>query len=149
MRRGAFKGHPPYNVNGEGGRKRKYSVEDIERFADDLLVWIKQEENYWLKDFCLEKDIDPDNMSIWARENEKFEEVYKLAKGYQESKIFKGSMNESFNCGMSKFALINCHGWVDKTESKLSGDQNSPLAFILNSVSNSSKDLVNDSNSFT
>jgi len=145
MSRGAPKGHAPYNVNGEGGRKRKYSAEDIERFADDLLIWIKQEGNYWVKDFCLENDIDPDYMSIWARENEKFEEVYKLAKGLQESKIFKGAMCESFNSGMSKFALINCHGWADKTESKISGDQSSPLAFILKNVSNTSKDLVNDS----
>lgn len=88
-------------------------------------------------------------MSIWAKENEKFCDIYKIAKAFQESKILKGAMCESFNSGMSKFALINCHGWVDKTESKISGDQNSPLAFILNSVSNTSKDLVNDSNSIT
>lgn len=145
MTRGAPKGHAPYNVNGEGGRPRKYSAEDVERFADDLLIWIKNEDNFWLKDFCLERDIDPDYMSIWARENEKFEGVYKLAKSYQESKIFKGAMHDTFNSSMSKFALMNCHGWADKSESKISGDQLSPLAFILNSVNDTSKDLVNDS----
>ena len=66
----APKGHEPYNELGEGGRPRKYSTEDIERFADELLIWIKIDTNFWLKDFCLEKGIDPRLMSEWAKENE-------------------------------------------------------------------------------
>lgn len=139
---GAPRGHQAYNVNGEGGRPRKYSTKDVERFADELLSWIKLEGNFWMKDFCLERDIDPDYMSIWAKENEKFGEVYKLAKAFQESKIFKGAIHETFNSGMSKFALINCHGWVDKTESKMTGDAANPLAFLLQQADGKSKDLV-------
>ncbi|WP_068469954.1 terminase small subunit [Candidatus Protochlamydia phocaeensis] len=138
----APKNHPPYPGCETGGRPRRYSKEDIERFADELIIWMKKESNFWLKDFCLERDIDPDFMAEWAKENKKFNGAYKLAKGIQESRIFKGAMMETFNTGMSKFALMNCHGWADKQESKISGDASNPLAFVLNSIDGQSKDLV-------
>ena len=134
--------HPPYNQNGEGGRPRRYSTEDVEKFADELIDWMKNDSRFWLKDFCLERDIDPDFMAEWARENEKFNGAYKLAKGLQESRIFKGSMKEIFSGSMSKFALMNCHGWADKTESKISGDAVNPLAFILQNVDGTTKELI-------
>jgi DNA-packaging protein gp3 len=134
--------HPPYSGCETGGRPRKYSTQDIERFADELLVWIKKESNFWLKDFCLEQGIDPNYMHEWAKENEKFGCAYSLSKSFQESRIFKGAMLDTFNTGMSKFALVNNHGWADKTEAKISGDAVNPLAFILQSVDGSSKDLI-------
>jgi hypothetical protein len=138
------KGHEPYNKNGEGGRPRKYSTEDIERFADELLVWIKCESHFWIKDFCLERSIDPNYMHEWAKENERFRCAYDLSKSFQESRIFKGAMIDNFNSGMSKFALINNHGWADKTEAKISGDGVNPLAFLLQKADGQSKDLVNE-----
>lgn len=140
----APKNHSPYPGCETGGRPRRYSTEDIEKYADELIEWMKIESRFWFKDFCLEKDIDPDLMSEWARENEKFSGAYKLAKGLQESRIFKGSMLDTFNSGMSKFALMNCHGWADKTESKISGDAINPLAFILQNVDGTTKELVSN-----
>lgn len=134
----APKGHEPYPGCETGGRPRKYSTEDIERFADELLVWIKCESHFWIKDFCLERMIDPKYMSEWANENEKFREAWSLAKSFQESRIFKGSMIDNYNAGMSKFALINNHGWIEKSESKISGDAVNPLAFILKNVDGTS-----------
>src|SRR5271154_5298320 len=95
-------GHAAYPGCESGGRPRRYSIQDIERLADELVIWMKDDSNFWFKDFCLERDIDPDFMSKWAQENEKFNGAYKLAKGLQESRIFKGSMREEFNPGMSK-----------------------------------------------
>lgn len=143
----APKGHSPYAGCETGGRPRRYSTEDIEKYANELIEWMKDESRFWLKDFCLERDIDPDFMSEWSRENEKFNGAYKLAKGLQESRIFKGSMVEIFNSGMSKFALMNCHGWADKQESKISGDTGNPLSFVLQSVDGSTKELVNETES--
>lgn len=140
----APKKHKPYNTQGEGGRPRRYSTEDIERYADELLKWIKNESNFWVKDFCLERDIDPDFMAEWAKENQRFNGAYRLAKHFQESRIFKGSMLDQYNSAMSKFALTNNHGWTDKTETKLSGDAVSPLSFILKEVDGTSKELVNE-----
>jgi len=140
----APKGHPNYDVEGKAGRPKKYTPEVIERFADELLIWIKNEGNFWVKDFCLERGIDPDYMSEWARENERFAGAYKTAKAFQESRIFKGSMLSAFNPTMSKFALINNHGWADKTETKVSGDAVNPLTFLLQKADGESKDLVNE-----
>lgn len=131
-------------VGNNGGRPRLYSDEDIERFAKELLVWMENESHFWLKDFCIERGIDPDFMAEWARENIEFNGAYKLAKAMQESRIFKGAMIDSYNVTMSKFALINNHGWADKTEAKISGDVVNPLALILQSVDGTSKELVND-----
>lgn len=140
----APQGHPPYPGCETGGRPRKYSTTDIERYANDLLLWIKDDSNFWLKDFCLEREIDPDFMAEWAKENEKFSGAYKLAKAYQESRIFKGAMLEAYNITMSKFALINNHGWADKQETRLSGDAANPLAFLLQKADGETKDLVDD-----
>ena len=140
----APKGHPPYPGCETGGRPPKYSTEDIERFADEFLQWMKNPQNFWIKDFCLERDIDPDYMADWAKQNEKFSGAYKIAKGFQESRIFKGSMMSAYNGGMAKFALMNCHGWSEKQDTKLSGDPVNPLACLLKEVNGTSKDLVND-----
>lgn len=138
----APKGHKPYKGSEMGGRPRRYSKEDIEKYADELVEWMKDESRFWFKDFCLERGIDPDLMAEWARENEKFNGAYKHAKSLQESRIFKGSMLSVFNSGMSKFALMNCHGWADKQEAKLSGDAVNPLSFILQNVDGATKELV-------
>lgn len=135
--------HAPYPGCETGGRPRKYTAEQIDKFADELLIWIKNEGNFWLKDFCLEKEIDPRLMTEWADKSQKFSEAYALAKAYQESRIFKGSMLDTFNSTMSKFALINNHGWADKTETKISGDAINPLACILQEVDGTTKRLVN------
>jgi len=97
-----------------------------------------------LKDFCLDNGIDPDLMSEWSKKNEVFNHSYKLVKGIQESRVVKGSMLESLNVTMSKFILMNCHGWSDKAEAKVSGDAVNPLAFLLQQADGKSKELVDE-----
>lgn len=140
----AVKGHKPYNTNGEGGRPNKFSDEDIDRFAAELLVWLKDPANIWFKDFCLERDIDPDCMSEWAKDNERFSGAYKLAKARQESRLVNGGLVEAYNGSIVKFVLANAHGWADKQESKVSGDAVNPLAFLLQSIDGSTKRLLKD-----
>lgn len=142
----ALAGHPPYNTQGEGGRPRKYSIEQIDAFADELLVWMKTPTNVWFKDFCLDRDIDPDLMSEWSVESERFGGAYKLAKARQESRLINGGLMNIYNGAIVKFVLGNAHGWVDKQETKLSGDAVNPLACVLNIIDGSTKDLIHDSN---
>src|SRR5271170_4983859 len=143
----APKGHTPYNKNGEGGRPRKFSQEDIEYHAEALLEWMKKSDSIWLKDYFLEHDIDPKYLSQWEAINERFAESSRVAKAYQESRIYNKAMTNTYNQKMSQFALTNNHGWVDKKETKLSGDAKNPLAFVLESDDGNSKDLVNDGTS--
>jgi len=139
----APKGHLPYPGCETGGRPVDFTEKDIEKFADELMEWIQHDENYWLKDFCLEKGLHSSNMHKWAKRSEKFRAAYETCKELQESKMFKGAMSERFNAGMSKFALMNNHGWADKQESKVSGDATNPLAFIYSNINGTTKDLIN------
>lgn len=132
--------HPPYAGCETGGRPKKYSTEDIEKFADELLLWMKIPTNVWFKDFCLDKDIDPDFMAEWADENEKFNGAYRLAKARQESRLVNGALTEVYNGSVAKFVLANVHNWTEKQETKIIGD---PLAFLVQKVDGGSKDLVN------
>lgn len=134
--------HLPYPGCETGGRPRKYDLSKINSFADELIAWMKIPTNVWFKDFCLDKDIDPDLMSEWAKESEKFSGAYKLAKARQESRLVNGGLMETYNGGIVKFVLANAHGWSDRQETKVSGDAVNPLAFLLQAVDGKTKDLV-------
>ncbi len=142
----APRGHEPYNTNGGdvGGRPRRYSQEDIERFAEELKIWLKVPENIWFKNFCLERDINPDLMSIWAEENDSFFGVLAQAKHVQEAKLVMGGLMNAYNSSIVKLVLGNKHGYSDRTETKVSGDAANPLAFLLQEADGESKDLVQD-----
>jgi len=141
---GAQKGHHPFNINGEGGRPSKYSSAEIDALADEFTAWFKEPSNVWFKDFCLERDINPDLMAEWAAENDRFSGAYKLAKHRQESKLINGGLLDSYNAGIVKFVLANAHGWSEKNEARVSGDAENQLAFILKMVDNTSRELVNE-----
>jgi hypothetical protein len=138
------KNHPPYPGCETGGRPRKYTDDEIETFADELIAWMKKPTNLWFKDFCLDKDIDPDCMSDWAKSSDKFSGAYRLAKARQESRLVNGGLMEAYNGGIVKFVLANAHGWSDRQETKVSGDATNPLAFLLHKADGKSKDLVNE-----
>lgn len=132
---GAPKGHAPYNVNGEGGRPLRFTDEEIEALAEEFLEWLDREENFWIKDFCLEKRLDPNYMHDWCERSERFRLAFIIGKNKQESKTYKGGLIGKFNSNIVKLALTNHHGWVEKHESKISGDAQNPLACIIEKIS--------------
>ncbi len=137
---GAPKGHPPYAGCETGGRPMKFTIQEIEAFADEFLIWLKNEENFWIKDFCLDKNINSDCMSEWCELSEKFRGAYLIGKQKQESKTYKGGLIGKFNSNIVKLALTNHHGWVEKHESKISGDAQNPLACIIEKISSKKSD---------
>lgn len=139
---GAPKGHPPYPGCEKGGRPRKYSPQDIEHFADEFLQWMERVSSIWYEDFCLEHDIDPDLLSEWSRENEKFSGVYRRAKVWQKNKLIRGGLLSEFNPSFTKFVMANTCGWTDKQQ--ISGDAANPLSFLLGSIDGKSKDLIDE-----
>lgn len=136
----APKGHAPYNKLGEGGRPYRFTDEEIEAFADEFLLWLDHEDNFWIKDFTLEKNINPDYMIDWCERSERFRRAYLIGKSKQESKTYKGGLVGKFNSNIVKLALTNHHGWVEKTENKISGDKDNPLACIIDRISSKPKD---------
>lgn len=141
----APKNHLPYPGCERGGRPRRFSTEDIESFADEFKKWLNDPSHVWFKDFCLDRDINPDLMSEWAEENEKFGGVYKLARHRQESRLVNGGLMNAYNGSIVKLVLSNAHGWkTDKVENKISGDAVNPLQFLLEKADGGSKEFVKD-----
>lgn len=140
----APKGHEPYNKDGEGGRPKKYTDEFIENEAEAFEKWIEKPNSPWFEDFANQRGYSPDYLSEWAKENKRFFGAYKRAQALQKSILIKGGLSNKFNPSFTKFVMSNTCGWSDRTESKISGNEQSPLAFILQSVDGTSKELVND-----
>lgn len=53
---------------------------DLAEEAKSLEEWSKKPESKYLGDWVLERDFDPDNVSLWARKNVPFSEALKKAK---------------------------------------------------------------------
>lgn len=141
----APKGHEDYaSPEEQTGRPVIYTPEFIDKMAIEFSEWLKNPMNVWFKDFALDRDLNPDLLSIWAKENERFSGVYQLAKHRQESRLINGGLINLYNGSIVKLVLSNAHGWSDKQESKLSGDAVNPLALILSRHDGQSKDLIND-----
>ncbi len=141
---GAPKGHPNYNTTNVYGRPMKFTIEEIEAFAIEFLDWLDDENNFWIKNFCLEKRINSDCMSEWCELSESFRGAYLIAKQKQEAKTYIGGLTGKFNSNIVKLALTNHHGWAERSETKISGDKENPLSCLLNQVSGKTKELIND-----
>lgn len=137
----APKGHPPYPGCETGGRPRKYTEEFLCELAEKLDVWIENENNLWIKYFFLDNKLDPEMADEFCSYNEKFRLSYKKSMKYQEGRMFNGALINKFNANITKFGLMNNHGWSEKSEQKISGDANNPL----NVLFNHSKELIDES----
>jgi hypothetical protein len=138
----APRGHAPYAGSETGGRPPKYTSEFIEKEADAFLEWMQKPDSIYYKNFCLERGYLPQRLSEFAEQNEKFAEVYARAKAWQEGKLVEGGLINVFNPGFTKFVMGNVCGWVDKQETKISGDAANPLQFLLEKADGTSKELV-------
>lgn len=128
----------------ESGRPRKWNDEAIEREADALEEWIIKPASPWFEDFALQRGYAPQRMSEFVKLNARFAEVYERAKAAQLSILVKGGITAKFNPSFTKFVMANVFGWYDKQESKISGDAENPLNFLLKQADGQSKDLVKD-----
>lgn len=140
----APKNHPPYEGCETGGRPTKYTQEFIEGEADAFVRWMQEPGNIYFKRFALDRGYHPQRLSEFAELNEKFSEVYKQAKAWQECCLAEGGLMGEFNGNFCKFVMGNVCGWADRTETKLSGDSVNPLAFVLKNVDGTSKELITD-----
>jgi DNA-packaging protein gp3 len=136
----APKGHKPYPGCEKGGRPTKYTPDFIEKEADAFLEWMDRLESIWYKDFALERGYNPELLSIWAKENQKFSQVYERSQHWQQSKLIKGGLLNEYNAGFTKFVMSNTCGWMEKQQ--ISGDAANPLQFLLEQADGASKELV-------
>jgi hypothetical protein len=137
----APKGHAPYPGCETGGRPKKYTKEFIEREADAFRDWMDDPKSIWYEQFAVKRGYDPNLLTIWAKENEKFSGIYKISQAWQKNKLIIGGLLSNFNSAIVKLVLANTIGWTDKQA--ISGDASSPLACIYMQIDGKTKDLVN------
>ncbi len=142
----APKGHEPYPGCEKGGRPKTYDQEFIENLADELLKWLEQGKFCWFERFALQKGINPDLLSKFASENEKFAGAYGQAKAHQRILLIEGGLMKKFNYNMAHLLLGHHYGIFEKKETHLTGDAANPLAFLMQQVDGKSRDLINGGN---
>jgi hypothetical protein len=139
----APKGHPPYNVNGEGGRPLKFTQEFIEKEADALEEWSKVPSNMFLSDFCHPRGYLAKKISEFEKDNERFREALIKFKEKQRDSLFKGGLSKKFNYNMCQLILGHAHGVYAKTEQSVNMTANVTTNSILE-LDGATKDIVND-----
>ena len=95
------------------GRPKKYDDEFISKELEALVEWMKDDNNFWLKDFSIERGYPYAYLSVWANENESFSNSLKKAHDIQETKLVKGGLSGKFNNAMAIFVLKNVAGYRD------------------------------------
>ena len=142
---GAPKGHEPYNTKGEGGRPVIYTEEFINKEADELLKWLKDEENKCLffDEFAYQRDYHRRRLNEFAEINERFSHAFEKAKEWQKFKLAKGALTRDYDSGFTKFIMARVCGpeWRDTKDINI--NSNGPVPPWIEEAEGKSKDLVN------
>jgi hypothetical protein len=59
------------------GRPREWQREEI---ADTMLIWARKDRSFSLNGFCAEFEIDPTKISLWAKQDGDFRNIYNIVK---------------------------------------------------------------------
>lgn len=138
----APKGHPYYNIYGQGGRPIKYNQEFIENEAYALYEWIYDKpENIFIERFAFDRGYSCKRVYDWIKVNERFLDVYELFKTKQKNAMFMGAISKKTNYQGCALVLSNGHGIVAKTEQKITGD---PLLSLLQDIDGTTADLIHE-----
>lgn len=97
------------------------------QFANDLLDWMNAEdENIFFDDFLFNvanpknygkrNRIYPDLIDYLCNKFSSFSDLLEVARKKQEIKLKKFGVFDKLNASMTKFTLINNHGWADSTK---------------------------------
>lgn len=144
----APKGHPPYNINGEGGRPKIYTKEFVDNEAEALNEWMrnstKEDSRLFIEDFCWTRNYHDTRIPEFVKISERFSHVYSMFKMRQKSALFKGGLSKKVAFPMCALILSNNHGIIPKSEQKITGDSVHPLHCIIDKIDGESKDLIYD-----
>ncbi len=139
---GAPKGHPAYNVNGEGGRPKKYTEEFIHKEANALEQWLQDKQNIFVEDFCFERGYHDSRIPEFVEVNKRFSAVYDMLKMKQRISLFKGGLNRKFAHPMCALVLSNYHNIHAKTETTVTNNNQDSLSSIIDDIDGNTKDLI-------
>jgi len=109
-------------------KKGTYDKAFCDAVADHLLVWMKDPQNIWFKDFSLEYGVSWKYLAYeLIKKSEKLKTALDIARQMQESKLVKAGFDAK-NPAFYIFSLKNVAGWRDVVdESEDQSDQLLPF----------------------
>lgn len=115
----APKHHTPYAGCENGGRPLRYTKQFIKHETKAFEEWMNRPDSLWYKDFALERGYNPDLLSLWAKENEKFSGAYERSQHWQQSKLINEGLYGTYNAPFTKFVMANTCGCTDRHSKQL------------------------------
>lgn len=114
------------NIRPEDGKQfqkgnkaaEKWTEERALKLGNDLIEWMNEnDDNMFFEEFLLiEKDLYEEIISYLCKKFTSFLKLIKKAQKIQEIKLKKFGVQDRLNASMTKFTLINNHGWKDRIE---------------------------------
>ena len=103
---------------------QKWTEESLLKLGNELLEWLKSPKNIFFEKFLIEYDLYGTMLGTYTEKYPSFSQLVNRAKKIQEYKIVEGAIVKDFDSGMTKFMLINNHGYVsDKQQIEQTGKQ--------------------------
>ena len=112
-----------------GGRPLKWTEEKVLELGEELIAWLKaDDDNIWFERFLYEeKDLYPQLIGEMKDKYPKFAELLKKAKKIQEGKLVDNTLKMSLNPTMAIFVLKNHYQYTDKQQTELTIREEPPL----------------------
>lgn len=103
----------------------KWTEETTTELGNDLLNWLDEKDgkgndkgNIFVIDFLASKRLSKSLPGYLSGKFTSFSELLERAKTIQEAKLIKYGVADRLNASMTKFCLMNHHGYSDKSENK-------------------------------
>lgn len=103
---------------GQLGNKNaeKWTEEEALKLGNDLLDWMKADDNFWVKEYLIDNDINEKATNYLSHKYDSFLTLLERAFSIQEKKLVSNGLKNKWNNAMAIFVLKNKHGYKDKTE---------------------------------
>lgn len=123
------------NIRPEDGKQfsssyqpqQKWTEKKALQLGQDLIDWLKATDengmdkgNILVDEFLvIEKELYPQLTSYLCGKFTSFSKLYEKAQRIQQTKLVKYGIGDRLNASMTKFTLINNHGWRDRSETEI------------------------------
>ena len=114
------------NIKPEDGRQfsstyqppLKWTKKRAMQLGEDLIAWQKKDaiNIFWEEFLVMERDLHPNKIAYLSKKYSSFCDLIVKAAKIQEVKLTKYGSADKLNAAITKFVLINKHGWRDKQE---------------------------------
>ena len=110
----------------------KWTEKKALELGDGLLKWLKEPDNIFYEEYLIiEKGLYTELLQYLAKKFSSFLNLMGHAKKIQEIKLLKGGVKADLSSAMTKFVLINNHGFKSTNEEKPDGLGNDNITIFV------------------